>query len=113
MKMKNNSKRHHCLPKFYVNNFCIYRSRFLWVFNRQKNEYRQQKPVDTAVKRRYHTITDSKGTTYHNDIEKVLSRIEGELKNILEKVEQYYLIIEGEGREKNIKHVHFSFGIYI
>lgn len=97
--MKNNSKRHHYLPKFYLNNFCIYRSRFLWVFDRQKNEYRQQKPVNTAVKRRYYTITDSKGI-YHNDIEKILSRIEGESKNILEKVEQYYLIIEGERREK-------------
>ena len=68
-------------------------------FWQEKNEYRQQTPVNTAVKRRYYTITDSKGV-HHNDIENVLSKIEGESKNILEKVEQYYLIIEGEGREK-------------
>jgi len=89
MKIKNNPKRHHYLPKFYLNNFC--RSRFLWVFDRQKNEYRQQTPVNTAVKRRYYAITDSKGI-HHNDIENVLSKIEGESKNILEKVEQYCLI---------------------
>ena len=86
--MKNNPKRHHYLPKFYLNKFCNCKSGFLWVFDRQKNEYRQQKPVNTAVKRRYYTITDSKGI-YHNDIEKVLSKVEGESKSILDKIEQH------------------------
>jgi len=86
MKIKNNPKRHHYLPKFYLDNFC--RNRFLWVFDRKKNEYRQQTPVNTAVKRRYYTITDSKGI-HHNDIEKVLSKIEGKSKSILDKIEQH------------------------
>jgi hypothetical protein len=88
----NNPKRHHYLPRFYLNKFC--ENGLLWVFDRKKNEYRKQPPINTAVKNKYYTIIDEKGIHY-NEIEEKLSIIEGETKPIIDKIEQHgYISLE-------------------
>jgi len=81
----NKPKRHHYLPQFYLKNFC--KNGFLWVYDRNNNEYRQQTPINTAVKKKYYTITGPDGRS-HNEIEAVLANIEGETKHIIEKINE-------------------------
>ena len=81
----NKPKRHHYLPQFYLENFC--KNGFLWVYDRNNNKYRQQTPINTAVKKKYYTITGPNGRS-HNEIEAVLANIEGETKHIIEKINE-------------------------
>jgi len=81
----NEPKRHHYLPQFYLKNFC--NNGFLWVYDRNNNEYRQQSSINTAVKKKYYTINGPDGTP-HNEIEAVLANIEGETKHIIEKINE-------------------------
>jgi len=81
----NKPKRHHYLPQFYLKNFC--KNGFLWVYDRNNNEYRQQTPINTAVKKKYYTTTGPDGRS-HNEIETVLANIEGETKHIIEKINE-------------------------
>ena len=76
-------KRHHYLPQFYLKNFC--KDGFLWVYDRDNDEYRQQTPINTAVKKKYYTAIGLDGKS-HNEIEFVLANIEGETKHIIEKI---------------------------
>ena len=81
----NEPKRHHYLPQFYLKNFC--KNGFLWVYDRENNKYRQQTPINTAVKKKYYTTTGSDGKS-HNKIEAVLANIEDRTKHIIEKIDR-------------------------
>ena len=76
-------KRHHYLPQFYLTNFCQNGS--LWVFDRERSEYRQQTPKNTALKQHYYTVESSDGEK-NTQIEGLLSLIEGRAKGVLEKL---------------------------
>lgn len=80
----NEPKRHHYLPQFYLKNFC--KNGFLWVYDREDNKYRQQTPINTAVKKKYYTTTGPDGKS-HNIIEAVLANIEDKTKYIIEKID--------------------------
>lgn len=81
----NEPKRHHYLPKFYLKNFC--ENDFLWVYDRYNNKYRQQTPINTAVKKKYYTATGIDGIP-HNEVETVLANIESKAKHIIEKIDR-------------------------
>lgn len=81
----NEPKRHHYLPQFYLKNFC--KNGFLWVYDREDNKYRQQTPINTAVKKKYYTTTGPDGKS-HNKIEAVLANIEDKTKHIIEKIDR-------------------------
>ena len=81
----NEPKRHHYLPQFYLKNFC--KNGFLWVYDREDNKYRQQTPINTAVKKKYYTITGPDGKS-HNKIEAVFANIEDKTKHIIEKIDR-------------------------
>jgi len=76
-------KRHHYLPQFYLSNFC--RNGGLWVFDRERSEYRQQTPKNTALKQHYYTVESSSGEK-NTQIEELLSLVEGLAKGVLEKL---------------------------
>lgn len=76
-------KRHHYLPRFYLNNFT--RDGILWVFDRERNEYRRQTPINTAVRSHYYSVEDNDGIM-QTDIEAILSHIEGDAKQLIEKL---------------------------
>lgn len=83
-------KRHHFLPKFYLNNFC--EKGFLWVYDRNKNEYRKQTPNNTAIQKKYYSFIGRNGKE-HDEIEnKVLSDIETETKPIVDKINNKKII---------------------
>ncbi|MDD2901780.1 MAG: DUF4238 domain-containing protein [Syntrophales bacterium] len=75
-------KRHHYLPKFYLEYFC--KDGNLCVFDRKTKEFRNQTPVNTALKSNYYSFKDSEGKKL-TDIEQLLSQIEGNAKNVFEK----------------------------
>jgi hypothetical protein len=75
-------KRHHYLPKFYLNGFC--RDDLLYVYDRKKNEIRRQPPVNTAIQGNYYTLEDFDGNK-DTQIEAMLSEIEGAASPIIDK----------------------------
>ena len=77
-------KRHHYLPQFYLEKFS--RNGNLFVFDRKLNEYREQTPINTAVKMHYYALEDDEGKK-KTEIENLLSQIEGKTKPIIEKLE--------------------------
>jgi len=85
----NEPKRHHYLPQFYLKKFC--KNGLFWVYDRTNNEYRQQTPVNTCVKKKYYTAIGPDGIT-HNKIESILADIEGKTKHIIEKINRKILI---------------------
>lgn len=77
------ARRHHYLPQFYLDGFASHRN--LWLFDRERNEFRRQTPVNTAVERDYYAfLTEDQQT--RNDIEDLFSRIEGETRPIIDKL---------------------------
>ncbi len=77
-------KRHHYLPRFYLEGFS--KKNCFWVFDRIKNEVRKQTPESTAVQIDYYTAT-VKGAQYR-DIEKYFAELEGRTKPIISKIMQ-------------------------
>jgi len=70
----NEPKRHHYLPQMYLRGLAEGES--LWVYDRDKSEYREQGIVNTAVQRDYYAVVDSSGAT-NRDLEGILAGIEG------------------------------------
>lgn len=78
-------KRHHYLPEFYLEGFR--RDNVLFVYDREPNEYREQSPKDTAVKSYYYALEDDEGKK-NLEIESFLSKIEGDAKPTIDKLER-------------------------
>jgi Protein of unknown function (DUF4238) len=74
-------KRHHYLPRFYLRNFC--RNGRLWVFDREKNEFRNQAPPNTALENDFYTVELDSGEKY-TEIETWLSEVENKAKPALD-----------------------------
>lgn len=85
-----NPKRHHYLPIFYLINFC--EKGFLWVYDRNKNEYREQAPINTAIQKKYYSFI-GRDDKEHFEIEnEVLSNIESDTKPIIDKINNKEII---------------------
>lgn len=78
-------KRHHILPKFFLDRFC--RDGQLWVYDRARDAYRRQPPINTAVVRDYYTAIAPSGEK-NTEIESILARLEGQTKPVLEKLDR-------------------------
>ena len=70
----NEPKRHHYLPQMYLRGFA--NGERVWVYDREKSEYREQGVVNTAVQRDYYAVTDASGAK-NRDLEGILAGIEG------------------------------------
>lgn len=99
----NRPKRNHYLPQFYLKNFC--NNGKLWVYDRENKQYRNQTPVNTAVQSHYYSFEDEKGDK-NTDIEKGLSKIEGETGPIISKLNNREQITD---KEKGILSVFIAF----
>jgi len=86
----NKPKRHHFLPIFYLINFC--EKGFLWVYDRNKNEYREQTPINTAIQKKYYSFIGCDGKEHFEIENKVLSDIETETKPIIDKINNKEII---------------------
>jgi hypothetical protein len=79
----NKPKRHHFLPEFYLNGFTG--GNVVWVYDREKNEYRPQGPHNTAVIGHYNTVLGTDGKAYLG-FEKLLSQAESDAKPVIDKL---------------------------
>lgn len=78
-------KRHHFVPEFYLRSFA--RDGLLYVFDREKAEYRRQPPRNTAVIGHYYATMKEDGEKDYG-VEHLLSRIEGLAKPVIEKLDE-------------------------
>lgn len=82
--MAANPKRHHFLPEFYLNGFT--RDGLLWLYDRERKQYRCQTPHNTAIIRYYYAFENEKGEKDYS-VEQFLSVIEGKAKAAISKLE--------------------------
>ena len=79
----NTSKRHHYLPRFYLEGFS--NTNILYVYDRKDDQYRKQTPLNTAIQKHYYTI-DQKDGKKNIEIEKMLSQLEGNTKKVINNI---------------------------
>jgi hypothetical protein len=77
-------KRHHYLPEFYLRGFA--RDEKFCVFDRKRGQYRTQTPKNTGVEKDFYQFLDKEGLPT-NILETDLSKIEGEAKSIIRRLE--------------------------
>jgi Protein of unknown function (DUF4238) len=82
--MSKNPKRHHFLPKSYLDGFT--RDGFIWLFDRVKKEYRCQQPLNTAVIGNFYVFENIQGEKDYS-LEEFFSTIEGRAKSSIGKLE--------------------------
>ena len=68
----------------------------MWVYDRDNNEYRQQIPINTEVKKKYYTTTGPDGSS-HNEFEMEINEL---TENFLKRYNK--LIIPNEKEAENI-----------
>lgn len=104
--MGNESKRHHYLPQFYLKGF-INKEKFC-VYDRGKNEFRIQTPLNTAIEKDYYTFIDNKGEK-NKSIEKILADIEGRVVPVCDKISKQENLSD---EDKGILSLFLAFFIY-
>lgn len=82
--VKPKPRRHHFLSEFYLNGFA--RDGMLWLYDREKKEFRRQPPNKTAVEKDYCTVLNKDGEMDFG-IEEFLSQIESRAKPVIAKLE--------------------------
>ncbi len=91
--MATNPKRHHFLPEFYLKGFA--RENLIWLFDREKKQYRCQTPHNTALIGQYYVFENEKGEKDYS-VEKYLSAVEGKAKSAIQKLEARDTILPEE-----------------
>lgn len=76
-------KRHHYLPKFYLNGFS--QDGLVAVYDRDENEFRLQQPKDTTVIGHFYTMEDAEGRRRY-EVEALLSEYEGKASPVIKKL---------------------------
>ena len=76
-------KRHHILPEFYLNGFCLEGK--LSLYDRELAEYRLQTPQNTTVQTGYYSFRDESGELI-TGIESALAELDGRAGPIIEKL---------------------------
>lgn len=71
----NQPRRHHFVPRFYLEGFCAVNAQGLAVYDRVRNAYRAQRPLEVAHRRDYYAYEDELGNRFF-DIEVVLGEME-------------------------------------
>jgi len=87
------AKRHHYLPMCYLKGFC--REGGVCVYDKKKQEYRRQQPINTALVSKLYTFVDAQGEE-NTEFEQILSGIEGKVTPILRKLENQEEIVLDE-----------------
>lgn len=82
--MGNKPKRHHFLPKSYLDGFG--RDGLVWLYDREKKEYRCQQPLNTAVIGNFYVFENRDGEKDYS-LESFFSKIEGSAKSTTLKLE--------------------------
>ena len=73
-------KRHHFLPKFYLEGFA--RDGSLWLYDRHRRQFRPGTPGKTAVIGHYYALETESGERDYS-VEEFLSLVEGRAKEVI------------------------------
>ncbi|WP_029972172.1 DUF4238 domain-containing protein [Paraburkholderia graminis] len=82
----NRPRRHHFVPRFYLEGFCADDARALAVYDRVRNEYREQRPAQVAHRRDFYAYEDDQGNLVF-DIERALGEVETAANNAIQRLE--------------------------
>ena len=79
-------RRHHYLPQFYLNYFTNNEGIF-YIYDEQREEIRQQTPINTALKRDLYVIKQTNGENSYL-LEEIFSEYESQAKILFEKIKK-------------------------
>lgn len=79
-------RRHHFVPRFYLEGFCADDARAVAVYDRVRNAYRAQRPAEVAHRRDYYTYEDEQGALVFA-IEEGLGEVEGAASAVIQRVD--------------------------
>ena len=79
-------RRHHYLPQFYLNYFTNNEGIF-YIYDEQREEIRQQTPINTALKRDLYVIKQTNGENNYL-LEEIFSEYESQAKILFEKIKK-------------------------
>lgn len=79
-----NPIRHHYLPQMYLKGFC--KEDMLWVYDREKKEYRQQTPINTCLIKHYYSQEKDDGSR-DTSVESSLSELESRVALTIAKID--------------------------
>lgn len=82
----NRPRRHHFVPRFYLEGFCADDARGVVVYDRVRNAYREQRTAEVAHRRDYYAYEDEQGNR-HFDIEQALGEIETAASQTIQRVD--------------------------
>ncbi|CAJ0809811.1 DUF4238 domain-containing protein [Ralstonia holmesii] len=82
----NRPRRHHFVPRFYLEGFCTDDARALAVYDRVRNAYRAQRPTEVAHRRDYYAYEDEQGNLVFA-IEEGLGEVEGAASAVIQRVD--------------------------
>ncbi|MCL5261168.1 MAG: DUF4238 domain-containing protein [Gammaproteobacteria bacterium] len=72
--MNNTKKRHHYLPKFYLDGFCDQQN-MVWIYHKDTQKIHCQRPENTAIVKNFYAIHRNDGTIDTNTFEDALADI--------------------------------------
>lgn len=87
----NRARRHHFVPRFYLEGFCADDARALAVYDRVRNAYRAQRPAEVAHRRDYYVYEDERGNPVFT-IEEGLGEVEGAASTVIQRVDNDALL---------------------
>ena len=80
-------KRHHYIPKFYLEGFVDPRNKpFLWIYEKGGSKIIEASAKDIAVEKHYFSFLDSKGERDSETLENALAEIEGKVASVCRKI---------------------------
>ena len=82
----NQPRRHHFVPRFYLEGFCAENTQRLAVYDRVRNAYRAQRPAEVAHRRDYYAYEDEWGNQFF-DIEAALGEVEAAASHSIRRVD--------------------------
>ncbi|AQV93189.1 DUF4238 domain-containing protein [Cupriavidus necator] len=91
----NRPRRHHFVPRFYLEGFCADDARALAVYDRVRNAYRAQRPTEVAHRRDYYAYEDEHGNPVFT-IEEGLGEVEGEASAVIQRVDNDALLSDDD-----------------
>lgn len=84
----NRPRRHHFVPRFYLDGFCADDARTLAVYDRVRNAYREQRPAEVAHRRDFYAYEDDQGNLVF-DIETALGEVETAANGAIQRIENH------------------------
>lgn len=92
-------KRHHYIPKFYLEGFVDPNNKpYIWVYEKGNTNVRKDKAKNIAFQKHYYSFTTKEGNKDSESLENALAKTEGQVAPILQKIRRHKNL-DSEGRD--------------